>query len=231
MRSDVVQLYKVVHTWTGITAGMFLFIAFYAGSITVFAEPLARWVSSPAPVRLTALARSDELIAHTLAVRPDAAKEFTLYLTDTEDLWARLTWRKGKDDRTPWSAELSPEGDLRLAQSYRSSLADFVDNIHRTAGIPGANDIGETIMGVVSAVYAVALVSGLIIVLPSLVKDLFALRISPNLKRMWLDAHNVVGVVSLPFHIVIALSAVVFCLHDQLYDARSPSKAAQLSRR
>jgi hypothetical protein len=34
MRSDVVRLYKVVHTWTGITAGMFLFIAFYAGSIT-----------------------------------------------------------------------------------------------------------------------------------------------------------------------------------------------------
>ena len=74
-------------------------------------------------------------------------------------------------------------------------------------------------MGVVSAVYAVALVSGLIIVLPSLVKDLFALRIGANLKRMWLDAHNVVGVVSLPFHIVIALSAVVFCLHEPLYDA------------
>jgi uncharacterized iron-regulated membrane protein len=36
---------------------------------------------------------------------------------------------------------------------------------------------------------------------------------------MWLDAHNVVGVVSLPFHIVIALSAVVFCLHEPLYDA------------
>jgi uncharacterized iron-regulated membrane protein len=218
MRSDVVRLYKVVHTWTGITAGMFLFIAFYAGSITVFAEPLARWSSSPAPVRLTSLAQSDELIARTLAVRPDAAKEFTLHLGDTEDVWARLTWRKGKDDKTPWSADISSAGDLRLAQSYRSSLADFVDNIHRTAGIPGANDIGETVMGVVSAVYAVALVSGLIVVLPSLVKDLFALRIGPNLKRMWLDAHNVVGVVSLPFHIVIALSAVVFCLHEPLYD-------------
>ncbi|MBM3577463.1 MAG: PepSY domain-containing protein [Alphaproteobacteria bacterium] len=219
MRSDVVRLYKVVHTWTGITAGMFLFIAFYAGSITVFAEPLARWSSSSAPVRLTALAQSDELIARTLAARPDAGKEFTLHLGETEDLWARLTWKKGKDDKTPWSADLSSAGDLRLAQSYRSSLADFVDNIHRTAGIPGANDIGETVMGVVSAVYAVALVSGLIVILPSLVKDLFALRIGPNLKRMWLDAHNVVGVVSLPFHIVIALSAVVFCLHEPLYDA------------
>ena len=219
MRSDVVRLYKVVHTWTGITAGMFLFIAFYAGSITVFAEPLARWVSSPAPVRLTALDQSDELIERTLAARPAAAKEFTLHLGETEDLWARLTWRKGRDDKAPWSADISPEADLRLAQSHRSSLADFVDNIHRTAGIPGANDIGETVMGVVSAVYAVALVSGLMIVLPSLAKDLFALRIGANLKRMWLDAHNVVGVVSLPFHIVIALSAVVFCLHEPLYDA------------
>lgn len=219
MRSDIVRLYKAVHTWTGITAGMFLFIAFYAGAITVFAEPLSRWVSSPAPGQLTPLAKSDELITRTLAARPDAAREFTLHLGETEDIWARLTWRKGRDDKTPWSADLSPGGELRLAQSYHSSLADFIDNIHRTAGIPGASDIGETVMGVVSVVYAVALVSGLIIVLPSLVKDLFALRISPNLKRMWLDAHNVIGVVSLPFHIVIALTAVVFCLHDQLYDA------------
>jgi uncharacterized iron-regulated membrane protein len=219
MRSDVVRLYKTVHTWTGITTGMFLFIAFYAGAITVFAEPLARWASSPAAVRLTALAQSDELIARTLVARPDAAKEFTLHLGETEDVWARLTWRKGRDDKTPWSADLSPGGELRLAQSPRSNLADFVDNIHRTAGIPGANDIGETVMGVVSAVYAVALVSGLIIILPSFVKDLFALRIGPNLKRMWLDAHNVVGVASLPFHIVIAISAVVFCLHEPLYDA------------
>lgn len=219
MRSDVVRLYRTVHTWTGITTGMFLFIAFYAGAITVFAEPLARWVSSPPPLGLTKLVQADELIARTLAARPDAAKDFTLHLGETEDIWARLTWRKGKDDKALWSAEFSAEGDLRLAQSHRSSLADFVDNIHRTAGIPGANDIGETVMGVVSAVYAVALVSGLIIVLPSLVKDLFSLRIGPNLKRMWLDAHNVVGVVSLPFHIVIALTAVVFCLHEQLYDA------------
>ncbi|MGD9657351.1 MAG: PepSY-associated TM helix domain-containing protein [Methylocystis sp.] len=219
MRSDIVRLYKTVHTWTGITTGMFLFIAFYAGAITVFAEPLARWVSSPAPISLTKLAQSDELIARTLAARPDAAKEFTLHLGETEELWARLTWRKGRDDKTPWSADLSADGDLRLAQSHRSSLAGFVDKIHQTAGIPGANEIGEIVMGVVSAVYAVALVSGLIIVLPSLAKDLFALRIGPNLKRMWLDAHNVVGVVSLPFHIVIALTAAVFCLHEQLYDA------------
>ena len=72
-------------------------------------------------------------------------------------------------------------------------------------------------MGVISALYFVALVSGVIVLLPSLVKDFFALRVGKNLKRMWLDAHNVVGIVSLPFHIVMALSAVVFAYHDQIY--------------
>jgi hypothetical protein len=27
------------------------------------------------------------------------------------------------------------------------------------------------------------------------------LHIGPNLKRMWLDAHNLIGVASLPFHL------------------------------
>ncbi len=65
-----------------------------------------------------------------------------------------------------------------------------------------------------------ALVSGVVVLLPSLVKDFFALRVGKNLKRMWLDAHNVVGIISLPFHIVMALTAVVFAYHDQIYDVQ-----------
>lgn len=219
MRSDVVRLYKVVHTWTGITAGMLLFIAFYAGAITVFAEPLARWISTPGVTRLTPLEQSDELLARVLAARPDAGKDLTLYLGEAEDVPARLIWKKSRNDKAPWSAELSPEGELRMEQLHPAGVAEFVDRIHKTGGLPGDVEIGQTIMGVVAAVYVVAIISGLIIVLPSLAKDLFALRVGANLKRMWLDAHNVVGVLSLPFHIVIALTAVVFGLHDIFYGA------------
>src|SRR5690606_17291380 len=48
----------------------------------------------------------------------------------------------------------------------------------------------------------------------------FVLRIGRNVKRMWLDAHNLVGIGSLPFHIVMALSAAVFGLHDWIYDTQ-----------
>jgi uncharacterized iron-regulated membrane protein len=58
------------------------------------------------------------------------------------------------------------------------------------------------------------------LLLPSLVSDLFALRIGRNVKRMWLDVHNVLGLFSLPFHIIMALTAVVFAFHDQFYGAQ-----------
>lgn len=94
-----------------------------------------------------------------------------------------------------------------------------MDAVHRTAGLPVGVEIGENITGVLAGLYFVALVSGLILVLPSLVRDVLALRLSANLKRMWLDAHNLVGVASLPFHLVIALTAFVFGLHDPIYAA------------
>lgn len=217
MRTEIIRLYKTVHTWTGIVTGLVLFIAFYAGAITMFKEPLAHWIA-PSPQHRAPLTQTDFLIHQTLAARPDAAKEFTLHLTDYGNVPARLTWQKSRDDNRPWSADFAPDGSLQIQQLYRSGLPQFIDGIHRTAGIPGGGEIGEKIMGIVSIIYAVALVSGVIVLLPSLVKDLFALRLGTNLKRMWLDAHNVVGIVSLPFHLIMALTAVIFGLHDLIYE-------------
>ena len=58
MRADVVRLYKTVHSWTGILAGLALFIAFYAGALTVFKEPLNRWVTPPSAAALVPLSET-----------------------------------------------------------------------------------------------------------------------------------------------------------------------------
>src|SRR6185312_13282793 len=47
---------------------------------------------------------------------------------------------------------------------------------------------------------------------PTLVRNLFALRLGRNVKRMWQDAHNAVGILSLPFHIIFAWSGAVLAL-------------------
>ena len=48
MKSSTLRTYMAVHTWVGLVAGFGLFIAFYAGAITVFHEELHPW-QTPLP--------------------------------------------------------------------------------------------------------------------------------------------------------------------------------------
>ena len=40
MNASTIKTYTTVHTWTGLAAGMVLFIAFYAGAQTMFLEEI-----------------------------------------------------------------------------------------------------------------------------------------------------------------------------------------------
>lgn len=218
MRSDILRVYKTVHTWTGIVAGLLLFIAFYAGAITMFKDSLSAWATPPAVAASPSapLGQADALIERTLDAHPEARKLFTLALVDGERV--RLSWQPAPGQR--WDSWLDDQGKLHAVQSRPSDAARFIDVLHMTAGVPGGYDVGMGTMGVVSLLYGLALVSGVIVLLPTLVKDLFALRIGKNLKRMWLDAHNVLGILSLPFHVVMALSVVAFGLSDYIFDVQ-----------
>ncbi len=121
------------------------------------------------------------------------AKGFSIHLQDAEHVPARMTWevRDGQaDDHDESSirhhvAYLGAGGDLRLEESAPSGLMSFVDVLHRVVGLPVDSDPNRWFMGIVASLYAIALVSGVIVLLPSLVKDFFALRVGKNLKRMW----------------------------------------------
>ena len=81
MRSDVIRVYKTVHTWTGIVAGLALFIAFYAGAVTMFKDTLDAWVTPPAiNTQVFPLTQASSVIEQTLASFPDARRQFTLRL-------------------------------------------------------------------------------------------------------------------------------------------------------
>lgn len=233
MRADIVKVYKSLHTWTGLIAGMALFIAFYAGALTMFERPLDRWASPPqveAQRYQVEAAQLPRLIELTLQQHPKAADAFTLHLDPLENAPASLTWKQSRhegeqefshlsDDRHFWSG-LDEQGNLVSGEYIPSQMAQLVDLLHQTAGIPGEDHHlwGVYVLGVISVLYALALVSGLIILLPTLAQDLLAMRRGKNLKRFWLDAHNVIGFTSLPFHLVIAFTVVVFAFHDFMYD-------------
>ena len=224
VRSDIVKMYKGVHTWVGIISGLFLFIAFYAGAITMFEEPLQRWATPPSQLAgPVSLEDAPRLIDASIAQHPDVAKGYTINVQTGPDRPARMEWTvwpEGRGRGAPQeihAAAFADNGELQTIRQDPAPVAQFIDTLHQHVGLPFPPSISLYVMGAVSLLYAIALVSGVIVLLPSLVKDLLALRLGKNLKRMWLDVHNVLGIFSLPFHIVMALTALIFAFHDPVY--------------
>ncbi|MFT3763794.1 MAG: PepSY-associated TM helix domain-containing protein [Pseudoxanthomonas sp.] len=219
--SDIVKVYKDVHIWVGIVCGLMLFIAFYAGAITMFEKPLERWATPPSALsEAPPLEDAEKLLAAVLEKHPEAARRYSIVIDPTPDQPARLIWAergKGPRELIEYGASFAPDGSLQTERLRKAKAAELVDRMHQFVGLPLPDDIARILMGAVALAYAVALLSGLIVLLPTLVKDAFALRIGKNLKRMWLDAHNALGIFSLPFHLVIALTSVVFAFHTPFY--------------
>jgi len=214
MRSETLRTYKTVHTWSGILAALLLFIAFYAGALTMFKAELVGWMR-PVPLEVAQsvpLSVAPSLIDRTLALHPAARAQLTVTLNGDR---AALSWPDGLG-RTQ-RAWLDDRQQLVTEVDHAADAAAFVDMLHMTAGIPGGYALGAGIMGGVCLLYTLALISGVVVLLPTLIRDLFALRVGKNLKRMWLDAHNAIGILSLPFHLVIAVSVVAFGLGDTIY--------------
>lgn len=221
IRSDIVKVYKDVHIWVGIVSGLMLFIAFYAGAITMFEKPLERWATPPSALAAPPpLSRAPDLVRAVLAGHPGAAKHYSVIVAATPDAPARVIWRE-RGDRprqfTEFGASFAPDGTLQVERLRKAPVAQLVDTLHQRVGLPLPDAVARPVMGIVALLYAVALVSGVIILLPTLAKDFFALRIGRNIKRLWLDVHNALGFVSLPFHLVMALTCVVFAFHDPFY--------------
>ncbi|MFT2090549.1 PepSY-associated TM helix domain-containing protein [Paraglaciecola sp. 2405UD69-4] len=228
IRSDILRTYQSLHTWTGIVAGLVLFIGFYAGSLTMFEDELTHW-ATPSHYHLPQVPtdKLDDLIAKASASSDKVSQGFTINFSDQ---LSPITWfeqgggRRLTLDDVKVHGTLSEDGSLVTQTEPANELGNLIDLLHRTAGIAGKlghEDLGVVVLGVASVLYFLALVSGIIFLLPTLTKSFFALRKDKGANRFWLDSHNLVGVVSLPFHFIIAWTVIVFAFHDVLYDGLS----------
>lgn len=228
IRGDILRTYQSIHTWTGIIAGLVLFIGFYAGSLSMFEDEISLW-ATPSTHQLSQIPTKDldSLIDIATSKFDKAQQGFTLNFNEN---YSPMTWSEeggGRGlqlDHIVRHATLSNQGELITQVELSNELGDLIDTLHRTAGIAGTighEDIGVLILGIAAILYFLALISGVIFLLPTLTKSFFALRKNKGANRFWLDSHNLVGVISLPFHLIISLTVVVFAFHDVFYGGLS----------
>lgn len=219
MKSTTLRLYQTLHTWVGLMAGWALFIAFFAGAVTVFHHELHVWQSAD---RLKTNKQTetvadpvavDHFMQKLVALYPEATASAYVYMPAAGEPHITAYWQ---DKAGEWQMTTDERlaGDRAMQQDTSrdqviGELSSFLNSLHYSLGIP---EVGIYFMGAISVLYGLALVSGVLLHLPRLKKDLFAVRPGRNLKRFWMDAHNVIGLFSLPFHLVIAITGALFCL-------------------
>ncbi|WP_017216654.1 PepSY-associated TM helix domain-containing protein [Pseudoalteromonas sp. NJ631] len=225
IRADILRIYQSVHTWTGITTGLLLFIGFFAGAITMFASSIDKWATPPShQLSQVETTQYDELLRRAFVQYPESQNGIKVSFEEGQ---SPITWYQQGNarglslDKQLWHGTLNESGELEAHTSYINELSSLVDYLHRSAGIVGEighDHAGVYVLGIAAILYFVALVSGVIFLLPTLVKSFFALRDKKGASRFWLDTHNLIGITSLPFHIIIAITVIVFAFHDFLYD-------------
>ncbi|QDH16674.1 PepSY-associated TM helix domain-containing protein [Swingsia samuiensis] len=219
--NDVFRLYRNIHSLIGIIASLFLFIAFYAGGFTILEKPLSEWAARfqahPSPVKYSQLdelfkkAQSDYLVKSvnfSLVLHPALTQPSSLMWTAVanRDFGPRLTTYAG----------LASDGQLVLQQETASQAIYFINMLHQRMGLPLNHDWGRLIMGCVVLLYSAVLISGLIIVLPSFVRNVFGFQFSDKPRRQWMDFHTLLGIGSFPFHVLIAITALGFAFGQQI---------------
>lgn len=252
MKDSLRQCTSWLHTWTGLVVGWVLFFVFVTGTAGYFQAEITRWMQ---PERFAVSANRDRVPAGTDGVlhmlelgmsrlerlAPEAASWRITLPHDSlmSKNWQELTirWEQMPEAGHEWGAStteqldpqtgavLPPEAEPR-ATSGGSGLYRMHYMLHYMP-----YEVAIRIVGVCTMLMLLAIVTG-VITHKKIFKDFFTFRPGKG-QRSWLDAHNAVSVMALPFFLMITYSGLLFFLfqympagRDVLYGAGPAGQSA-----
>ncbi|WP_207802743.1 PepSY-associated TM helix domain-containing protein [Roseicella frigidaeris] len=213
-----------LHTWAGLFLGWLLFAIFLTGTLSVFAHEITEWMRPE--LRQAGAAPQAEAIARAQAALEREAPHAPLWqivLPHAEDEPVEIRWRQGGRRETRFvDAATGGIVPVRETEGGEFFVAFHYCLLSRPAGI--------WVVAAVSIGMLALLLSG-VIIHKRIFRDFFTFRPAARAPhRAWLDAHNVCGVLALPFHLMITYTglAIMFSVTMpvglQVFYGGSPGK-------
>lgn len=220
MKRGFRQTMAWLHTWAGLLPGWVLYFVFVTGTVGYFQIEIGRWMQPELPLTAPVPALSDMLGSAERYLRREAA---------AAEWWSiELPFgRHGPDLRVFWT-EAFENGQTRThARVFDWNAAAFREP-PMTRDTGGGYELyrmhynlrymsrglAYAIVGVCTMFMLVAIVSG-IVTHKRIFKDLFTFRPGTG-QRAWLDGHNAVSVLALPFIVMITYSGLVFIMTEYM---------------
>ncbi|WP_164839078.1 PepSY-associated TM helix domain-containing protein [Shewanella livingstonensis] len=221
MKSDSPEQHKVIknlieaHSWLGLIISPLLFLVFWAGAVTLFHDEVTQWAITPHhPVdNSQADIPLAKLVEQQLAQYPvDQTGRFRINmptaLVPYYIFYFDVFGDAPEPDRQSMAILVDPKSGKTVAGKDDFYLSQFIYRLHYNLDLPG----GSYLIGIVTLIFLFALVSGIFIHARKLLKHFFLYRVDKQRRDKLLDIHTVVGVMTLPFTLMYALSGLILNL-------------------
>ncbi|PVY92646.1 putative iron-regulated membrane protein [Acidovorax sp. 99] len=206
------QAMSWLHTWAGLILGWLLFAIFLTGTLSFFKNEFNLWMR-PEMHGLQPVDATDPQVAQkaldALVRRAPNVTQWIMHLPDDRDPAVNILWRDTGNGRFE-TLRMNPQTGEAI-DARQTMGGDFFYRFHfelRTAQKGRWTLEGRWVVGVATMLMFVALISG-VITHRRIFKDFFTFRPTKGGQRAWLDAHNVSGVLVLPFYLMITFSGLM----------------------
>ncbi|TJZ78920.1 PepSY-associated TM helix domain-containing protein [Chitiniphilus eburneus] len=207
-----------LHKWSSLACTLFLFVLCLTGLPLVFHHEidhaLGNGIEAPAMAAGTPHAPLDRVAAAALAQRPGEAIQYMIWEADEPDLVQVVI---GQRADTPPDDTQTVVLDARTAQvlgapNFNETLIFFLLKLHTDLflGLPG-----KLFLGFMGLLFVVAVVSGIAVYGPLMRKlDFGTVRRHKARRIKWLDLHNLLGIATMAWVLVVGGTGVIASLAD-----------------
>jgi uncharacterized iron-regulated membrane protein len=198
-----------LHTWSSLWACWVLFAVFLTGTLSVFDEDITRWMKPGLPPKAELAQMNADRVgaikmaqAHLEKVAPQG--HFWSVVLPGKDAAIRVLW---EDDKEQFQqVRLDPATGKPAGKDAERETEGGHHFVHMHFEFHAGNT-GIYLVGAFTMAMLVAMVSG-IVIHKRIFKDFFTFR-PRKAQRSWLDAHNALAVLTLPFQLMIAYTGLV----------------------
>jgi uncharacterized iron-regulated membrane protein len=230
MRASTVKVWELVHKWTSLTCTLFLLMLCITGLPLIFHDEIDEALNPdvwqpkyPQAEHLTL----DEILEVALTHRED---EQAIYMS-FDILRPVINITSGPSAVAP-SSEMHftsydlTSGELVPPSDVGESVMEFILQLHTDMflGLPGMLFLGA--MGVL---FVVSTISGVVIYRQYMRKlDFGTIRRHKSIRHKWLDYHNLFGIVTVAWVLVVGGTGVINTLEEPILDTWRDNNLKQL---
>lgn len=233
MKSKTIRRWSFVHTWTSLICTVFLLMLALTGLPLIFHHEIDHLLGdAPQLAQMPADTPTldlQQLVAKAQAHRPGDVMQYLAW--DEEDangVIAIMAKTAGTEPNSSHTFMLDARtGEALEVPSANGGLMLFILRLHvdMFAGLPG-----KLLLAFMGLLFVVAIVSGALLYLPFMRRHSFGtVRQDKSTRLRWLDLHNLIGIVTLTWALVVGVTGVISACADLIIAAwRNDSLSAMV---